>query len=363
MYKLVTRFQAIILLVLIGFATACAGQPAAPPTSPTTAPATAPSAAPVAFDEQALIEAAKKEGKINWYTLLQRDQSEEMARRFTEKYGIPVEVFRETSAKVLQKFDLEAQSGQMNADVLLASDLDAILDFKSKGYLAPSPNPNGMLQREGQFRDSEGYWYTFYNLVYLMAYNSKLISDADAPKSWQDLADPKYKDKLAVVGLFPSGAPFIVIVQWYKMFGDEWIKGLAANTPMQVEGHAQMNTAVAAGERPVMAENALHLIMQVEEAGIKPVWPTEGPMLFPVVAAKANNAPHPAAADLFLNWMLSPEVQDWFNQSYPSVSALDTVPVRFGIPPKESWIVPDLTYVRENRDKIWELWRTENKLQ
>ncbi|HBY93838.1 MAG TPA: hypothetical protein DEP84_07675 [Chloroflexi bacterium] len=351
------RFYFVVAILLISFvimAVGCGPQPQ---------PQSSGSAESSALSGQALIDAAKKEGQLNWYTMIQRDTAEEMARRFKETYGIDVEIVRETSAKVLQKFELEAKSGQVNADVMMASDLDAVIGFQEAGYLAPSQSPNGMRQATPQFRDEDGHWYTFYNLVYLMAYNSKLVPDAEAPKSWKDLADPQYKDKLVIAGLFPSGAPFVVLVEWYKLFGEEWLSAVAANNPMLVEGHAQMNTVVSAGERGIMAENAIHLIRQAEEAGVKPVWPTEGPMLFPVAVTKAKGAPHSAAADLFIDWVLSPEIQAWFTENYPSASAFPDIPLLYDIPPIDKAIVPDLGYVNSNRDKVWDIWKTKMNLK
>jgi iron(III) transport system substrate-binding protein len=303
----------------------------------------------------ARLQAAKAEGQVNWYTMIQAKDAQKLAKQFEDAFGIKVEITHATSAKVMQKYQVEWESKHAYADVVMGSDLDVFVDMADKGMLKELDSANGR-KIIAALRDGKGRWHSFYVLVYLMAYNKNALRESDAPRSWRELTDPKYKDKIVVVGQFPSGGPFIMIAQWHKLFGADYLKAFAANKPMVLEGHAQMNTIVESGEKSIMSENALHLILAGKAKGIVPVWPTEGPLLIPVPMAVAQNAPHPNAAAVFADWLLSKEIQEQFVTDYPSASGNPDVPLKHGIPDLAKANVPDWEYLRANRDAIWKAW-------
>jgi iron(III) transport system substrate-binding protein len=332
---------------------ACGGSSPTGPSGSAT-PGAAGSPTP-AFDSTRLLQAAKAEGQVNWYTIITVAQAQKLAKQFEDAFGIKVELTVQTSAALMQKYQLEWDSKYSYADVVTGSDVDVFASMADKGMLKEFDSPNGKKIIE-PLRDQKGRWYTFYVLVYLMAYNKNVLPEKDAPKSWRELTDPKYKGQLVVAGQNASGATFIMQSQWYKMFGAAWFRAFAANNPVNVATHSAMVTLVESGQKAIMSENALHLILPGAAKGVVPVWPTEGPLLIPVPMSIATNAPHPNAAALLADWLLSKEIQTQFVKDYPSASGNPDVPRLYGIPSLATANTPDVTYLRANHDEIWNAW-------
>ncbi|HUG35542.1 MAG TPA: extracellular solute-binding protein [Candidatus Limnocylindrales bacterium] len=142
------------------------------------------------------LEAAKKEGKVLWYTSLALTSAEKVAKLFETAYpGIKVEVHRTGSQRVLQRVMQELQANIKNADVIHTSDAGHFVLLKDKKLLLKY-TPAGVEGFPAGFKDKDGYHYGLRATVNAIGYNTKSVSAADAPKTWKDLLDPKWRGKL-----------------------------------------------------------------------------------------------------------------------------------------------------------------------
>src|SRR5437773_10970254 len=153
-------------------------------------------AAAPACAQDARVEAAKKEGKVVWYTSLALTSAEKVAKLFEAAYpGIKVEVHRTGSERILQRVMQELQANLKIADVVHTSDAGHYVLLKEKKLLLKY-TPAGIDGFPAAFKDKDGYHYGLRATVNVIAYNTKIIPAAEAPKTWTDLLDPKWKGKL-----------------------------------------------------------------------------------------------------------------------------------------------------------------------
>ena len=139
------------------------------------------------------MDAAKKEGKVVWYTSLALTSSEKVAKLFEAAYpGIKVEVHRTGSQRILQRVMQELQANIKNVDVVHTSDAGHFVLLKDKKLLMKlhAGRRGGF---PAGFKDKDGYHYGLRATVNVIAYNTKIIRAAEAPKTWKDLLDPKWK--------------------------------------------------------------------------------------------------------------------------------------------------------------------------
>jgi len=256
-----------------------------------------------------LIEGAKQERKILYYTALPiQPDTTMMVDAFKVKYPfLDVDVFRLSGETLLMKVLAEAQAKALKNDVFQCS-IVQMSQMKQKGLLMKYVGPESKAYGP-KFKDPDGYWNTSYIIPYVIAYNTKIIPKADAPKSYEDLLKPKYKGK---IGIDTDE------VQWYfhllKIMGREkgipFMKALAKQDLLFRKGHTLLTTLCAAGEVPIVLVAYLQEVYNAQDVGSPIEW-----VLFessPTIAAIntiaiQNNAPHPNAAKLFYNFSISEE--------------------------------------------------------
>jgi len=138
------------------------------------------------------VEAAKKEGKVVWYTSLVLPSAEKVAKLFEAAYpGIKVEVHRTGSQRILQRVMQELQANIKNVDIIHTSDAGHFVFLKEKKLLAKY-TPAGVDSFPAAFKDKDGYAWGLRATVNVIAYNPKIVPPAEAPKTWKDLLDPKW---------------------------------------------------------------------------------------------------------------------------------------------------------------------------
>src|SRR2546428_11236677 len=153
-------------------------------------------AAVPASAQDARVDAARKEGKVVWYTSLALSSAERVAKLFEAAHpGIKVEVHRTGSQRILQRVMQELQANIRNADVIHTSDAGHFVLLKEKKLLAKY-TPAGVESFPPGFKDRDGYYYGLRATVNVIAYNPKIVPAAEAPKTWKDLLDPQWKGKL-----------------------------------------------------------------------------------------------------------------------------------------------------------------------
>jgi len=261
--------------------------------------------------DAALIEAAKKEGKVAWYTSLALPSSTALADLFMKKYkGIEVEVHRSGSQRVLQRAMQEVAAGIKNFDVIHTSDGGHFVLLKEKG-LVMKYVPKGVESFPEGFKDKDGFHYGMRAGVSAILYNPNIVSEKEAPKTWRDLLHPKWKGKMVTAHPGYSGFIMTHVLAFVNLYGWEYFKELAKNRLHIVQSGNDPVGVVASGERPVAANCTEYFAYKNMKKGnpIKIVYPKEGVPLVISPTAIAKDAPHPNAAKLFTDFIFSKEAQ------------------------------------------------------
>ena len=257
------------------------------------------------------LEAAKKEGKVVWYTSLALPSAEKVAKLFEAAYpGIKVEVHRTGSQRILQRVMQELQANIKNVDVVHTSDAGHFVLLKEKGLLARHV-PKGAEAFPAGFKDKDGYYFGLRATVNAIAYNTQKVSAAEAPKTWKDLLDPKWKGKLVTAHPGYSGVTATHVLALVHLHGWEYFQALARNNVMLVQSAVDPAGVVASGERPVAVNGGEYTFYQVKKKGnpVEIVYPKEGVPLVVSPTAITAFAPHPNAARLFTDFGFTREVQ------------------------------------------------------
>ena len=225
----------------------------------------APAAVSMAQDA-ALVDAAKKEGKLIWYTSLAIPSSTAFAHFFMKKYpGVEVEIHRTGSQRVLQRVMQEATAGIKNVDVIHTSDAGHFVLLKEKGLImkyvpkSAEPFPAG-------FKDRDGFYFGLRATLSVPAYNPKVVAEKDAPKSWKDLLDTKWRGKLVTAHPGYSGIIMTHVLALVKQYGWEYFQELAKNKLHITQSANDPAGVVASGERARSARSPLGSYAQAGES-------------------------------------------------------------------------------------------------
>jgi iron(III) transport system substrate-binding protein len=261
--------------------------------------------------QDARVEAAKKEGKVVWYTSLALPTAEKIGKLFEAAYpGIKVEVHRTGSQRILQRVMQELQANLKLVDVIHTSDAGHFVLLKEKKLLMKYA-PAGVDAFPAGFKDKDGYYFTLRATVNVIAYNTKLVPAAEAPKGWKDLLDPKWRGKMVTAHPGYSGVIATHVLALTQLYGWDYFKQLAQNKLMLVQSAVDPAGVVASGERQVAVDGGDYYYYQMKKKGnpIEVVYPKEGVPLVISPTAIASFAPHPNAAKLFTDFTFSRELQ------------------------------------------------------
>ena len=270
-------------------------------------------AAPAAAQETtpSMVAAAEKEGKVVWYASVDVKVAEEVAKAFKEQYPkIEVEVERSGSERVLQRINQEYQSGIHNVDIVNSSDASHFLFWKQQKWLAPHTPPD-VRKFAPQYKDPEGYFATWRASLSCMAYNTNIVKDADAPKGYKDLLDPKWKGKLTKAHPSYSGTALTGTYALVKVLGWGYFESLAKQGVQQLQSTTATPKSIASGERAVMVDgNEYNVFIEMKKKSpVKPIYAVEGTPFISSPTAIFAQAPHPNAARVFENFIYTPKIQ------------------------------------------------------
>jgi iron(III) transport system substrate-binding protein len=260
----------------------------------------------------ALIEAAKKEGKVIYYTSVDLPLAEKIAKAFEAKYqGVAVRVERTGAERVFQRIGQEYGSRIHAVDVVNSSDAAHFIVWKRDGILQPyTPEDVAKFYPEVH-KDADGLFASFRIGLSIIAYNTSLVKKEEAPKSFADLLDPKWSGKLVKAHPGYSGTIMTATFQMQRDLGWGYFEKLAQQKVMQLQSASDPPKKLALGERAVQADGNEYNIFQIKEKGgpVEPVYATEGTPLVVGPNAVFKDAPNPNAARLFQSFCFSPECQ------------------------------------------------------
>src|SRR6266480_2403960 len=259
-----------------------------------------------------LIAAAKKEGKVVYYTSIDLPVAERIAKAFEATYpGIAVRVERTGAERVFQRIGQEYASRIHSVDVVNSSDAAHFVVWKREGMLEPYVPEDVAKYYPAEHKDPDGAFASFRAWVCVIGYNTNMVKAEEAPKSYADLLDPKWKGKIVKAHPGYSGTIMTATYQMQRDLGWTWFEQLAKQNIMQVQSSADPPKKLDLGERAVMADGNEYNIFQMKEAGrpVEPVYATEGSPLIIGPNGVFKDAPNPNAARLFQSFSLSREAQ------------------------------------------------------
>ena len=268
-----------------------------------------------------LIDGAKKEGKLQTYAILVVSDHLQIIQRFKEKYPfIEVGLWRSTGENIFNRVVTEARANAHLVDVIGTSGFQ-MYHLASQGLMQRYASPEARYYEAG-FKDPEGHWTSYYVNPLVMVYNNKMVNAAQAPKSYEDLLDPKWKGQLVMEE---------DEVEWFatmsRYWGEEktlhYLRRLASQNFHFRKGHTLMTTLVAAGEYPGAVLLYAPQTQFTKSQGAPIEWNPPNPTVVSLsLMGIAAKAPHPNAARLYLDHMLSEEIQrDYISGRFFKLSA------------------------------------------
>jgi iron(III) transport system substrate-binding protein len=263
-----------------------------------------------ASDQQALIDGAREEKKLVIYSLLAVPDHSQIVKRFEARYPfVEVSLIRPGSSEAITaRVITEARAGRNLVDIIGVSRLN-MHHLVEKELVMSYESPERQYF-DPHFKDKNGHWTAFYVNPAVMAYNSEVVPPAMAPKNYQDLLDTRWKGKLVLEQTAVEW--FAALVRhWGEEKGLAYMRRLAAQDLKVMRGNTLITQLVAAGEYPAAVSLNGPRVELTKQRGAPIDWvaadPTVGDIVTMGIAAKS---PHPNAAKLYLNHVLSREIQE-----------------------------------------------------
>jgi len=314
--------------------------------------------------ERELHEAARREGEVTWYTgQLQAEPSEAIGRAFAERYpGVKANVVRSASQVAFQRLSQDARARVAQCDVFSSTDTSHFAALKRQDRLMPyrPRNAEGMIAAARDAADPDGHYQITYLALYLIARRTDRVPEGDAPRSWRDLTDARWRDRLAVGHPGYSGAIGSWCVAMRAMYGWDYFRALERNRPQIGRSAGDPVTTLNAGERTVGVgiPSAATLFSASRGNPLGLVYPEDGTLVVPAPSAALRNAPHPNAAKLFMEFMTGPAYAR-ATRPFFAESLRPEVPPPDGARPLDriKLIAPSLQDIETGIPEVKELWR------
>jgi iron(III) transport system substrate-binding protein len=261
--------------------------------------------------DQRILDAAKKEGTLTFYTSMQTPESAPLSAAFEKKFGIKVNLWRATSDQVIQRAITEARGNRNSLDVV-ETNAPEVEALARESVVAEYYSPH--------FKDFPDWalpahhkWTSARANLWVVAFNTNKVKRADIPATYEGFTDPKWRGRIGIEATDQDW--MYAVVQFLgEERGMEMLRKLAALKPDMRLGHALLAELIAAGEVPVgltvYSGNADSLKKKGAPIDAVPVEPIVGR---PQAVAVAARAPHPNAALLFADFLLSPDGQKVLN--------------------------------------------------
>ena len=261
-------------------------------------------------DRDKLLEGAKKEGRLVLYAGMDLEEANLYSQEFTKKYPfIKTDVFRSAGEKLQARFLVEHRANTHIADIFQAS-IVQVYQLKNSGLLARYVSEEASAYAAG-FKDPQGQWTAFYQIPYVIGYNTRLVAARDVPASYEDLLNPKWKGLISLE---------TEEYQWFyhclqimgRDRGLDFMKKFAAQNLQMRKGHTLLAQLVAAGESALATVVYSNRVERMKASGAPIDWVRfKGPTITAINAiAIPDKAPHPNAARLFVDYALSKEGQE-----------------------------------------------------
>jgi iron(III) transport system substrate-binding protein len=287
-----------------------------------------------------LIEGAKKEGQLVYYTTMTLDQSKQTVDRFEKKYPfLKVTLFRTGGGPLLNKIFTESRGGRHDWDVVVGRG-EMVLPLIERKLLAVYHSPESKMI-DDQLVDKEGYWTAYYVNSYVLGWNTKLVKREDVPRTYDALLNPKWKGGAISLDTEAYGMFEGLKGVWGKEKAIAYFRKLASLEPVLRRGNTERVQLVVAGEYPlIIAYN--QTIQRLTSRGAPIDWLPLEPAVTQVNPAMiGSKAPHPNAARLFYDYLLSKQGQE-------ELRGYQRIPVRKDVEPDPPRLFRGFKYVIED---------------
>jgi ABC-type Fe3+ transport system substrate-binding protein len=298
--------------------------------------------------DAALVEAAKKEGHVTWYTVQIADQIvRPIISAFERKYGIHVDFVRANSAQLSVRLSNEAKAGKVQASVFDGTGATVALKREN---LVEKWAPNADLPKN--LFDPDGYWVACNYYINTPGFNTNVIPKGTEPKTFEDLLDPKWKGKMAwnVQPSISAGQGFVgsVLIAMGEEKARAYLAKLAKQiiAPLQVSGR-QVLDLVIAGEFPIGLQIFNNHAYISASKGAPVDWiKMQPPLITYAVMSVPKGAPSPNAGKLLIDYIVSLEGQKIIADAgelpvHPGVKARDPTLIPDGVTFKGSFLTPE----------------------
>lgn len=268
--------------------------------------------------QKILLEGAKKEGKLVWYTTLATAQNKLIASAFEAKYpGVKVDIFRTGSSALAQRLLTEAKARRHIADAIETTP-GGLLTFREGQVLLPYHSPYlAAFNDEAKEKATANLvlWNTVRESYVGFGYNKNMLAAADVPKNFDDLLKPALRGNMGIAGE-DTGARIIGAMVRAK--GDGFVRKLREqNIKIHMMAGSAMTQLVAAGEIYGSPSQFYSATSVAAKKGAPVGWvPMDLVVASAGGAAIYKDAPHPHAALLFVDFLLSPDGQKLYEELY-----------------------------------------------
>ena len=291
---------------------------------------------------QTLVNQAKKEGRLVWYTTIAVPEGQEFIKRFEQRYPfIKVDMVRTGAGPMVNRILSEDNAGRHTVDVIHGVSSRGVLPhFEEKGIIASYDSPERRFIAD-DLKDKNGFWVSLYALPFVVIYNKALVKADDVPKVYEDLLSPKWKGK-KILNDTENYAWFDGLLNyWGKEKGIAFFRKLAQQEQGFQRGARLRVQLVTAGEFHMTIGFAPHAQDYLSKNA--PIdWVPLEPVVFNVSSLSlAKRAPHPNAAKLFIDFLLSKEMQ-------VRSAVSNNIPVRVDVEPIPPRMFRGFKRIRQN---------------
>ena len=307
--------------------------------------------------DQALIDGAKKEGKVEVYTSLDRSYLDPIGKLFKKMYSLGdsfnVVFTRKATGPVIQMVEAEKMAGKSRWDIVTHSDESTFLRWVDEGLFLKYQPPDIANIRD-EFRDPLGYLISPYIGMTSIAVNTARVPEKDWPKSYKDLLDPKWKGRIGL-GHPSQAGPVLMFTKFlYDLYGWDYFTGLGKNKIIFVSGNPALEQLFLGGEIDIaLCPNEYSMLIRIAEGNkdIKIIYPSEGAAFFVMWAGINKNAPNPNAAKLFSEYYVSDECEKLLSDSAGRYITSKHVKMRFERPEMKFHKI-DWRWLSKNKNKL-----------
>jgi len=271
-----------------------------------------------------LIAGAKKEGRLLWYTALNIKDADMLTKTFEEKYPfIKTQTLRLGTFQLLTKIQTEARARAFKGDVIEIAGVTGHI-LKKDGVFAKYTSPESRFYPDS-VKDPDQTWTSFFINTHVLVYNTNLVKKAELPRTFQELINPKWKDKIVMSEDFDIFGMMLKVMGREK--GLDFMRRLAAQGVGLRDGYTLAVQGIASGEVPLGINLYGTRTEEFKKKGAPVDWvPMEFVLASLEPLAVGANAPNPNSARLFVDFLLSKEAQGLMRERFRIPSRPDVPP-------------------------------------